>query len=129
MKEKLEKWEPEVSLEPLKDRKSLHDFQEEAERALKKFPGGTVAIFNMRQFKYINECYGRETGDRLLAGIISAMKQRKKDNELFYWIGGDIFYVFINRWERSYVRQRLESYNLGGTKVSEKILKNSQVSF
>ena len=129
MKEKLEKWEPEVSLEPLKDRKSLHDFQEEAERALKKFPGGTVAIFNMRQFKYINECYGRETGDRLLAGIISAMKQRKKDNELFYWIGGDIFYVFINRWERSYVRQRLESYILGGTKVSEKILKNSQVSF
>lgn len=129
MKEKLEKWEPEVSLEPLKDRKSLHDFQEEAERALKKFPGGTVAIFNMRQFKYINECYGRETGDRLLAGILSAMKQRKKDNELFYWIGGDIFYVFINRWERSYVRQRLESYILGGTKVSEKILKNSQVSF
>ena len=34
MKEKLEKWEPEVSLEPLKDRKSLHDFQEEADRAL-----------------------------------------------------------------------------------------------
>ena len=60
-------WDPPISLEPLKERKSLHEFQEAVERKLEKSPGGAIAVFNMRQFKYINESYGREKGDQLLA--------------------------------------------------------------
>ena len=122
-------WDPPISLEPLKERKSLHEFQEAVERKLEKSPGGAIAVFNMRQFKYINESYGREKGDQLLASVISAMSQRSKKGELFYWVGGDVFYVFIDWWDRDYVRQRLESYLMGATKVSERILKNSQAAF
>ncbi len=122
-------WDPPISLELLKERKSLHEFQEAVERKLEKSPGGAIAVFNMRQFKYINESYGREKGDQLLASVISAMSQRSKKGELFYWVGGDVFYVFIDWWDRDYVRQRLESYLMGATKVSERILKNSQAAF
>ena len=111
-------WDPPISLELLKERKSLHEFQEAVERKLEKSPGGAIAVFNMRQFKYINESYGREKGDQLLASVISAMSQRSKKGELFYWVGGDVFYVFIDWWDRDYVRQRLESYLMGATKVS-----------
>ncbi|HIZ78936.1 MAG TPA: GGDEF domain-containing phosphodiesterase [Candidatus Lachnoclostridium stercorigallinarum] len=122
-------WDPPISLEPLKERKSLHEFQEAVERRLERSPGGAVAVFNMRQFKYINESFGREKGDQLLAGVISAMSQRKKKEELFCWVGGDVFYVFIDKWDRDYVRQRLESYLRGAARVSMRILKNSQAAF
>lgn len=129
MKEKRKEWELSVSLEPLKDRKSLREFQKNVEKELENSAGGAVAVINMRQFKYINEYYGRETGDRLLASVISAMEQEKRDGELFYWIGGDTFYVFIGRWDRGYVRERLETYLLSGTRISQEILVNSQASF
>ena len=59
------------------------------------------------QFKFINEIYGREQGDRLLRFIKEQIRERTKPGEFFCRETADIFYLYTTETDRDVLEKRL----------------------
>lgn len=64
---------------------------QEVRRVARGGRSGALLFFDLDRFKYINDTYGHDAGDRLLIQIANLLKQRIRENDLFARFGGDEF--------------------------------------
>ena len=67
----------------------------------------SLIALNVHQFKFINEIYGREQGDRLLRFIKEQIRERTKPGEFFCRETADIFYLYTTETDRDVLEKRL----------------------
>ena len=68
-----------------------------------------IAAVNIHQFKFVNELFGKEQGDRLLCFVQKSLENCLKEGEFFCRETGDLFYLCLNEDTREEVRRRLET--------------------
>lgn len=70
-------------------------FRQDLSEALKLEQMGAVIMFDLDDFKHINDTQGHLYGDRVLRSIAIALKKKMKPNEIAYRLGGDEFLVVV----------------------------------
>lgn len=88
-----------------------------------------LAFIDLDGFKFINDEYGHDAGDRFLIEMAKSLKSRIREGDFVARIGGDEFVVFggacsgDHEGSRTAIRQRLEdttrgTFNLGTSAIS-----------
>ncbi|MEE8057079.1 MAG: GGDEF domain-containing protein [Pseudomonadales bacterium] len=62
----------------------------------------SVVLFDLDGFKTVNDTYGHDTGDRLLALLSSIMKSILRETDISFRQGGDEFCVLFQDTEQKY---------------------------
>lgn len=57
---------------------------------------GAFVLFDMDNFKYVNDTFGHLVGDAVLARFAEGLKERMKPGDVACRLGGDEFAIFIN---------------------------------
>lgn len=71
-----------------------------------KYNSGVLVVFDVDDFKQVNDCHGHVKGDLCLAGIAECIKKAYADSGYCYRIGGDEFCVLLkNRAKEEECRQ------------------------
>jgi diguanylate cyclase (GGDEF)-like protein/PAS domain S-box-containing protein len=82
--------------DPLTDLPNRHSLQRRIESALQADGVGALLFLDIDHFKYINDNFGHRTGDQLIVGVGSVLRDlaRNIDGELFR-LGGDEFAIHL----------------------------------
>lgn len=56
---------------------------------------GTVLLFDLDEFKYVNDTFGHLAGDTMLVRVASAAKALMRETDILCRLGGDEFAVFM----------------------------------
>lgn len=59
-------------------------------------PAFAVAFVDLDNFKFINDCYGHDVGDRLLVKVCDRMAETIRDTDILARVGGDEFVVVLS---------------------------------
>ena len=80
----------------LTDLPNRHSLQSRIERALRDGAVGALLFIDIDHFKYVNDNFGHRSGDQLIIGVGSALREvaRSADGELFR-LGGDEFAIHL----------------------------------
>ena len=70
----------------------------------------SLVLLDVDHFKTINDTYGHKTGDQVLAGLASCVKEQIRGCDVFYRYGGEEFIVVLANTDRD-----------GGCQVAERI--------
>jgi diguanylate cyclase (GGDEF)-like protein/PAS domain S-box-containing protein len=73
--------------------------QREYERARRYKTPLAAILLDIDHFKKINDTYGHNTGDRVLAGMAAAIRRRLREVDLFGRYGGEEFVVLLPQTE------------------------------
>jgi len=86
-----------ANFDPLTGLSTRHHFIEQlASRLIAATPGNGALLFvDMDQFKHINDTYGHQAGDRVLAQVGARLRQVVRRDDLLGRLGGDEFVLFI----------------------------------
>jgi diguanylate cyclase (GGDEF)-like protein/PAS domain S-box-containing protein len=69
-----------------------HEFERRARERLERAPGvGAMLYFEVDQFKLINDGYGHEAGDHLLAELANVLRGHLRESDHLARLGGDEF--------------------------------------
>lgn len=82
-------------------------FRADAAEAAGKNCNCTLVALNIHQFKFINEIFGKEQGDRVLRAAADIISENLNENEMFCRESADFFYLFLRETERGRIEQRL----------------------
>lgn len=92
--------------DPLTGAYNLAKFKQELESALEKpLPCGVV-VMNIRQFKFINEIFGKEQADALLCHMKQVLDNSMAQGEFFCRDASDSFFLYL--LEPQTIRRRLD---------------------
>ncbi|WP_073073701.1 GGDEF domain-containing protein [Thermosipho atlanticus] len=69
--------------------------KEEIERAKRNKSAFSIILFDIDDFKLINDSYGHEIGDKILKKIVDLVKSRIRSTDLFFRWGGDEFIILL----------------------------------
>lgn len=83
-------------------------FMQELEYRLKTHGDYSIIAMNIRQFKFINEIFGRVTADKLLCHIKSVLEKNLQPDECFGRDSADTFLMMLKESDEAKVRERLE---------------------
>lgn len=70
-----------------------------------KYNSGVLVVFDVDDFKQVNDCHGHVKGDLCLAGIAECIKKAYADFGYCYRIGGDEFCVLLKNRAKEECRQ------------------------
>ena len=98
--------------------KNLFYFREEVGKLLENAGDFSVVALNIHQFKFINEIFGREYGDRLLIEIKEVLEQGMKEGEFFARDRADLFYLCLLETDREKILERLQDIMDAIVKIS-----------
>ena len=73
-----------------------------------------MMLFDVDNFKHINDTYGHETGDKVLVKLVQALKNNFRADDYVCRIGGDEFIVFMAHSpdiQRSLIIQKIQEIN------------------
>lgn len=73
-------------------------FAELVQASVKRMPANrqvAIAVFDVDDFKHVNDTKGHMTGDRLLCALASRLKDVRPDKLILSRFGGDEFVVFV----------------------------------
>ncbi len=94
--QKLKDVEQKMTLDKLTGLKNIHYVKETVntliENGQKK---GIFIIFDLDNFKHVNDTIGHPEGDKLLQKFASCLKANFRDNDIIARLGGDEFVVFM----------------------------------
>ncbi len=90
---KMLKFEEEATIDKLTGFLNKYNANEQMGR-LCSTKSGTLLIVDLDSFKLVNDIYGHDMGDRVLAKFSELLKQNMKFPALFGRIGGDEFLIF-----------------------------------
>ena len=97
MIEKLEEVKCAAEKDSLTNLLNRNAFEKYVEESLVKKPGkGIMLIFDLDNFKQINDTLGHPEGDRVLRLISCCLNDEFRQNEIIGRLGGDEFVVFID---------------------------------
>lgn len=80
----------------------------EAEKRLHVNRYASIVLFDIENFKFINELFGYENGDALLCYIAEILKQHIHKGEIFYRDNNDCFGALLYEQDTQILCQRLE---------------------
>lgn len=83
-------------------------FQEQAKKQMDNDPNACIVSMNVRQFKFINEIFGREEADRFLVHMAHVLEHSLHKNEFFCRESADFFYLYLCETDFDTIRYRLE---------------------
>ncbi len=89
------KKEMEIYLDELTGLKNRRFLFEKGNEVLKNWGKGSFIIFDLDDFKQINDTYGHETGDKLLTGIAKSLRSCFRNSDTISRYGGDEFVIII----------------------------------
>ena len=83
--------------DPLTKRKNMLAFEEQGQQLVSSAPGGTylVAYTNVLNFRYINETYGYESGDKLILTLARLLDNACRRDELATHGNADHFVLLL----------------------------------
>ena len=89
-----------------------HGFEEQVRQYLKKYPEAScvAAQFDIDDFKFINDMYGHESGDRALQILAESMRKSFPEHAVLGRKGGDEFCIFLDNCTGEEVREKLEQF-------------------
>ena len=95
--------------DPLTDLPNRHSLQSRVETALHDGGVGALLFIDIDHFKYVNDNYGHRTGDQLITGVGSVLREvvRGCGAEL-YRLGGDEFAIHVPEALRKQARETAE---------------------
>ena len=73
-----------------------------------------MMLFDVDNFKTINDTYGHETGDRVLVKLVRALKYNFRSDDYVCRIGGDEFVVFMvhaNEMQQGLIASKIDRIN------------------
>jgi diguanylate cyclase (GGDEF)-like protein len=89
-----------ANFDPLTGLASRHHFMEQLAERLKGFhpqnARGALLFFDLDQFKHVNDTYGHQAGDDVLAQIAERLRQMNRRDDLLGRFGGDEFVLYIS---------------------------------
>jgi diguanylate cyclase (GGDEF)-like protein len=89
-----------VNFDPLTGLASRYHFMEQLSERLKGFhperARGALLFVDMDQFKHVNDTYGHQAGDDILAQIAERLRQMIRRDDMLGRFGGDEFVLFIS---------------------------------
>lgn len=59
-------------------------------------PGATVAVLDLDHFKQVNDSRGHEAGDRVLVGLVAALRAQLRRGDGLYRFGGEEFVLLLH---------------------------------
>lgn len=83
-------------------------FMMEGERILLQSTDYTMVVFDITNFKMVNELFGYRSGDKFLKHIAQCMTHHLNDDELYYRDSADCFGMFLHEQDREVILERLE---------------------
>lgn len=60
----------------------------------------SISIFDIDDFKYINDTYGHQAGDEVLRGVANAMKHVSRESDIVARYGGEEFIIILTNTEK-----------------------------
>ncbi len=76
-----------------------HSFQEELKRVVERAARGghaySLLYIDLDNFKYVNDTFGHQAGDRVLVEVTALLRQRMRKGDLIARLGGDEFAVLL----------------------------------
>ena len=94
--------------DPLTGAYNMIRFRQLVEHRTEKEKSYSIAALNVHQFKFINEIYGREQGDRVLCFIEEQLEKSREAGDLFCRETADIFYLYTPETDRGRLGGRLK---------------------
>jgi diguanylate cyclase (GGDEF)-like protein/PAS domain S-box-containing protein/excisionase family DNA binding protein len=96
--------------DPLTDLPNRHSLQSRVETALGDGAVGALLFIDIDHFKYVNDNFGHRSGDQLIIGVGSALREvaRSCDGELFR-LGGDEFAIHLPEALRKQAKDSAEN--------------------
>ncbi|MEA5018767.1 MAG: GGDEF domain-containing phosphodiesterase [Gordonibacter sp.] len=115
---RMDKLKAAYHLDPITKRKNMLAFEDQAGRIVLDAPSDTyiVAYTNISNFRYINEVYGFEAGNRLIRALGRMLDEQCRNNEVAAHASADHFVLLLRdepyRVERfcECVEERLRAY-------------------
>ena len=83
-------------------------FDELTEEAMKRQKKCAIIAMNIRQFKFINEMFGKKRADRLLIYIAQILSKSIHEGEYICRESADAFYLFLMNTDRRQLENRLK---------------------
>lgn len=84
-------------------------FSHKLDQRLSLHTSGCLAVMNVRQFKFINEIFGREFADRLLKDTKKSIQSLLSKTEFCCLDHADLFYIFLEESQPQKAKQRMEN--------------------
>ena len=81
-----------------------------------------MMLFDVDNFKSINDTYGHETGDKVLVKLVDVMKRNFRSDDYICRIGGDEFVVLMvhsSNIDRKLIAQKIEDINRELAKIDD----------
>ncbi len=73
-----------------------HELQRRLDDAVRSGSEGALLLFDLDEFKLINDSFGHQVGDELLITIANTVGQQTRRNETFCRLGGDEFVLIAH---------------------------------
>lgn len=102
--------EREARLDPLTGVLNARAGRETASRRVERLDGtytGLLAIFDLDEFKSVNDVYGHQVGDRVLQEFSKVLVTVFRSEDTVYRLGGDEFAVYMESAPRPPARGRV----------------------
>lgn len=106
---------------------NLHRFRQMLANCVEKRATGCVAALNVRQFKFINEIFGREFADHLLCQIKEIIQEKLEPEEFFCRDNADLFYLYLKNTDKDIIQERIQQILYRVSKGSPADHKNYQI--
>lgn len=85
----------EQELDPLTKLNHRRYFVEQIQQKLNNKKAGSLVMFDMDNFKFINDHYGHQVGDEVLKALGNALKSVTKQEDYACRLGGDEFCLYL----------------------------------
>ncbi|RKM59966.1 diguanylate cyclase [Butyrivibrio sp. CB08] len=83
---------------------------------------GILAIFDLDNFKSVNDIYGHDMGDRILIELSGILKRTSGEDDALCRTGGDEFVAFFKDLDEEGLKLKSKHYNEEILKVAHKIM-------
>lgn len=90
--------------------------QDKATEAIRRGEKGMLVIFDIDNFKTVNDTFGHNAGDKVIIGVASSIKSAFRDDDIVFRLGGDEFAAMAFHIENEEV----------GTAITDRIFKNME---
>lgn len=77
-----------------------HELSSSLEDAIEHHTVSSIAIIDLDRFKYINDYYGHDAGDKVLMKVVAKINHFTADSDKLFRLGGDEFLILFRGKER-----------------------------
>lgn len=93
--------------DPLTGAYNSEKFQQELTEVMKGQEAWALAGMNIRQFKFINEIFGRNQADSLLCHVKEVMENNMEEGEYFCRNSADMFLMLLKASDKKIIQERI----------------------